>query len=85
MMAGFLLMIILLFVAFYIMQERLGISRSDTDIMCFGVLAFGGLEVFVQLTIGLFTGATGGMLLTLLLALVIYSGIAYYFFKRSGL
>lgn len=80
---GYLILLLVLIVATsYLIQNKLGISSSDVDVMSVGILGFGALESLAKLIMAL---ATGGALAGPLIGLLISGGFTYWLFTRSGL
>lgn len=75
--------LILILVGSYLLTAKLGISREDTNVMWFGIIAFGGVEALARLITALAVGS-GGYLAYFILVLI-YGAFGYYLFNRSGL
>ena len=84
-MAYLLVLLALVIAGSYLLQQKLGLSSNDLDVMIVGIFGFGFLEALAGILVGVFAGATGTMLLASVLSLLLNGGLCYYFFKRSGL
>lgn len=89
-MTELLVMIAVLVVTIHVLQVKVGLSSSDLNTMFLGAVGFAALKAISILIIMLFTVIGGGtvasgIVIAHLIGLILNGGLAYFFFKKSGL